>query len=176
MVGLGQIIGVYGQSTSTANSSMINSANQTQANQTINLLDANNFFWKSGLGAKILQTNDELSMIIDTDSDEKLYNRAYLDTQLNSTTASPPLELSLLYSFKSIDGNNATLAIEIRDKDNDSILSSNSFDKNQTSARFALTESILDRPIEIRIYVITQEPGSYVLVVKEASIHSMGVS
>lgn len=177
-VGYGNLIDVYGQDTSSqpfvnSTSSSLDRDIQSQAvNQSneINLLDLNTFIWKTVNEAYVLQTDNELDLIVDTDSAEKLYNRAYLQTKLNSTTITDPLDIAIVYSSQSLSGNNASLAVEIRDKGNNSIISSYGLEKNSTNARFPILQNIVERPIEIRLYVITEDPGSHVLTVKQFRI------
>lgn len=177
VVGYGNL-DVFGQDTSSqpfvnSTASSLNRDMQSQAlNQSneVNLLDLNTFIWKTVNDAYVLQTDNELDLIVDTDSTEKLYNRVYLQTKLNSTTITDPLDIALVYSSQSLSGNNASLAVEIRDKGNNSIISSYGLEKNSTNARFPILQNIVERPIEIRLYVITEDPGSHVLTVDQFRI------
>jgi hypothetical protein len=72
------------------------------------------------------------------------------------------------YSFKSINGN-ASLALDIRDKDN-KILSSLKLNKDSTHASFPLNANETNKPIELRLYVITDEPGFHVLNMKQVRV------
>lgn len=136
-------------------------------NETIDLLN-NSTIWKPVNDAEVFQSEDQLVIVADTNSEDKLYNRAFLKTQLNNTIG--PLELRLVYSFESLNAKNATLAVEVRNPENNTILSSWGLDKEPVNTRFPLPDNIDNIPIEFRLYVITDQPGFYVLTASDVSI------
>ena len=153
-------------------SSLVPNINATSPNQTVavNLLDASKYKWKTVNDADVLQRNGKLILIVETDKENKTYNRAFLQSQLNFTmTAEPSITSSQIYSFKSLNGN-ATVALEVRDTENNSILATHELSKNSTTAKFPLPDNIINKPIEFRLYIITDGPGFHVLSMKEFEI------
>jgi hypothetical protein len=145
-----------------------NTGVQGSQNQTVDLLNASTYTWKPVNYAKVFQSEDQLIIVADTHSADKIYNRAYLQTQLNTTKH--PLELHLDYSFESLNEENATLALEVRNPGNNTILSSWGLNEEPVNTRFPLPDNITNTPIELRLYVITDQPGFYILTVSEVSV------
>lgn len=134
----------------------------------INLLEKNKI-WKPVNYAKALQGEDQLVIVVYTEDENKVYNRAYLQTQFNATKT--PIILSLDYISKSLAGN-ATFYAEIRDIQQnrlwDGVL--DYARGNPVSKSFILPKSILDKPIELRLYVVSDGAGSHTLTVTRAQI------
>jgi len=135
----------------------------------INLIDKNHI-WKSFGQAEITQNADNLTIRVNTDEKDILYNRGFLQTELNLTK---PLLLSLDYKVETNVGN-ATYAIEIRDSNTSKILFNSLLDNvsgNATDKTFILPTNInVDEPLEFRVYVITQGTGYHALIINKLSI------
>jgi len=135
----------------------------------IDLIDKNHI-WKSFGQAEITQNADNLTIRVDTDEKDLLYNRGFLQTELNLTK---PLLLSLDYKVETNVGN-ATYAIEIRESNSSKILFNSLLDNvsgNATDKTFILPTNInVDEPLEFRVYVITQGTGYHALIINKLSI------
>ena len=137
--------------------------------QEINLIDQK-YIWKPFAAAILSQNNTELNVMVITDHNGTLWNRAFLQTQINASTTKSPI-LNLEYGSKSYLGN-ATFFSEIRD--NSSKILWNKF-LNDTSgaltkSTFTLPNHILNQPIEFRLYLVTNGSGEHTLDVKRASL------
>ena len=143
----------------------------------IDLVDEKNL-WLQNNDAKISQNGDTLSINVNTNNTMKIYHRAMLQTQINSTT-SKPLFLNLDYASESFKGN-ATFLAEIRQnpivnttiKGKNILWTSylhNTLGKTATES-FLLPNEIANKPVELRFYVITVERGQHTLSIKKANI------
>jgi len=135
----------------------------------LNLLDPKHI-WKTSGDTNISQLKDGLHIAVTTNKTEKQFNRAFLTTEL-SLQERPQL-LTLEYSSNSINGSGIFL-IEIRDSINNKILWSNGLlnTKGQLSnEKFILPMDIVNKPLEFRLYIITNGPGEHTLIVKKASL------
>jgi len=133
-----------------------------------NLTDENHD-WKPWFETNVTQTNGNLTISIINNHTQKLFNRAFLQTQLNTSTIAP-LVLTLDYATRSAKGN-ATFMAEIRD--NSSEVTDNNSNKilwstflNETSGKllndaFTLPSNVLNKPIEFRLYIITEGGPSH---------------
>jgi len=133
-----------------------------------NLTDGNHD-WQPWFETNVTQTNGNLTISLINDHTQKLFNRAFLQTQLNTSTIAPPV-LTLDYASQSVSGN-ATFMAEIRD--NSSEVTDNSSSKilwseflNETSGKlvnnaFTLPSNVLNKPIEFRLYIITEGGPSH---------------
>jgi len=134
-----------------------------QADKT-DLIDRNHL-WQSFRDAEIIQNDNNLTIRVDTDEKNLSYNRGFLQTELN---IAKPLLLSLDYKIETNVGN-ATYAVEIRDPITSSILFSGLLDNlsgNLTEKTFILPTNIsAGKPLEFRIYVITDGTGYHAIVV-----------
>jgi hypothetical protein len=142
--------------------------------QEINLIGQQNI-WKTFADAILSQNNTDLHMIVVTDNNGKLWNRIFLQTQINSTTNKSQI-LNLDYASKSFLGN-ATFFAEIRGKNNTNMYSNilwmsflNNTNGLLSNKTFTLPNNILNQPIEFRLYATTDVPGDHALHVKKASI------
>ena len=141
----------------------------TQARET-NLI-YKTFIWKPFSAAIVSQNASDLDIIVVTDKNGKLWNRAYLPIQINSTSNDSVL-LNLDYDAISYVGN-ATFISEVRDNSSNKVLWSNFLNitngqsSNQT---FTLPKNILNKPVEFRLYIVTVAPGEHELRVKRASL------
>jgi hypothetical protein len=94
-----------------------------------------------------------------------------LPLHLNNTSKEPLL-LTLDYFPKSIKGN-ATFLAEIKDKTSSKILWSsrlNNPDGKSTIETFFLPSDVSNRPVELRLYIITQGAGEHSLTIKNMGI------
>jgi len=133
-----------------------------------NLTDENHY-WKPWFETNVTQTNGNLTISIINNHTQKLFNRAFLQTQLNTSTIAPVV-LTFDYASQSARGN-ATFMAEIRD--NSSQVTDNSSNKvlwsaflNETSGKllndsFILPSNVLNKPIEFRLYIITEGGPSH---------------
>ena len=150
----------------------------TTPKQTIvNLLDENHI-WKPYPQAMLTQNNDTLTINVDTNMTNKIYNRAFLPTNINYEM-NKTLLLNLDYSSKS-DTGNATFLAEIME--NSSSYNTNGTKKilwssflhdtsgKLTNETFILPDEVVNKPVEFRLYAITNGPGEHILTVKKASI------
>jgi hypothetical protein len=136
------------------------------ATGSINLIDKN-YEWKPFGQTTVFQGTDNLIIAARTYEKGKIFNRGYLQTELN--LADRPLLLSLDYNIQSKVGN-ATYAIEIRDGNSSKILFNSLLNNNLTNQTFILPKDIVGKPLEFRFYIITNEPGYNALFVKKISI------
>jgi hypothetical protein len=144
--------------------------------QEINLID-NKHVWKPFRDAIISQNQSNLHIVVVTNHTDKIYNRAFLPIQINSAMYKSLLNLD--YASQSTKGN-ATFGAEIRG--NISGVTGNSSSMILWHARlnntngvlsngtFTLPNHILNLPIELRLYAVTNGPGEHILNVKKASI------
>jgi len=145
--------------------------------QEINLID-NKHTWKPFVDATVSQNQSNLHMVVVTTHNDTMYNRAFLPVQINSTM-NKSLILNLDYASQSARGN-ATFMAEIRD--NSSKVTDNSSNKilwynglNNTNGQLSnethtIPSNIVNRPVELRLYAITNGTGEHILDVKKASI------
>ena len=135
----------------------------------IDLLDKNHN-WKPFGQTTIVQNIGNLIVAVGSDKEQKIYNRAYLQTVLK--LAEKPLLFNLEYKVETKIGD-ATYSVEIRDeKTNRVIFNSllNSTVGSSSSNTFLLPRDIVNKPLEFRFYIITEDPGQHALVVKKATI------
>jgi aldose sugar dehydrogenase len=143
----------------------------------LNLLDEKQM-WRPFNDAIISQSDDTLSINVNTNNTKKIHNRAQLQTQIN-WTKSKPLLLNLDYISESLKGN-ATFLAEIIEN---SSVNTTSKGKNilwsshlhntlgtPTTETFLLSNEIVNKPVELRLYVITEERGEHKLIIKKANI------
>jgi len=145
--------------------------------QEINLID-NKHTWKPFVDATVSQNQSNLQIVVLTTHNGTMYNRAFLPVQINSTM-NKSLILNLDYASQSAKGN-AKFMAEIRD--NSSEVTDNSSNKilwynglNNTNGQLSnethtIPNDILNRPLELRLYAITNGTGEHILSVKKASI------
>ena len=155
------------------------------ASRVLNLLDKQNYVWKAEDDAEVIQNDSGLSIKVDTDKGDKTYNRAYLQAELNfpdlrdENDREKPLLLSLDYVAESKEGN-ATFAGDMIEIGNDAQNSSNftfplqsqAEEGRITSEIFVVPKNMTNKLIELRLFVITDEPGSHSLNIEKANILS----
>jgi len=127
--------------------------------------------WKPFSSAIISQNASDLDIIVVPDFNGKLWNRAYLPLQINSTTSSS-LPFNLIYLAKSSTGN-ASFFSEIRDNSSNKVMWSNFLNNTSgqfTNQTFMLPNSVLNKPVEFRFYVVTTGPGEHELLIKRANL------
>ena len=155
------------QSSSSSSSSII-----------LDLIDGRHI-WKSTDFARILQDNGTLDVTVNTTKKEKIFNRVYLQTQIN-LTENRPLLLSLNYSSQSHIGK-AVFYAEIseyqkvgsNDLTKDVILWASRM--NNTAGKFkneafVIPASVINKPIELKFYIISDGLGKHSITVKKATI------
>ena len=134
-------------------------------------LISNSFVWKPFSAAIVSQNASDLDIVVVTDKNDKLWNRAYLPIQINSKSNNSAL-LNLDYDAISHVGN-ATFLSEVRDTNSSKVLwtkwlnTTNGQSSNQT---FTLPKNIVNKPVEFRLYIVTVAPGEHELRVKSASL------
>ena len=147
----------------------------TTPKQTIvNLLDENHI-WKPFNQAMLTQNNDTLTINVNTNMTKEMYNRAFLPTKINYEM-NKTLLLSLDYATESNLGN-STLMIQIQE-DNDTNATKkilwSSFLHNTsgklTNESFILPDEVVNKPVEIRLYLITEGKGEHTLTITGARI------
>lgn len=137
-------------------------------NLEINLLHEQ-FMWKPFSASIVSHNGTDLYMIVVTDLNSTLWNRAYLPIQLNSTSNSSVL-LDLNYSTISNLGY-ATYFSEVRDNSSNKILWSNFLNNTNgqfVDQNFTLPSDIKNKPLEFRLYIVTNSEGEHALDVKKA--------
>ena len=130
-----------------------------------NLTDENHY-WKPFFNTNVTQTNGNLTISIINNYTQKVFNRAFLQTQLNTSTIAPPI-LTLHYASKHIlypPDRKPIFVIEIRDNKSNNILWSAFL--NETSGKllndaFILPSNVLNKPLEFRLYIITEGGPSH---------------
>jgi hypothetical protein len=145
--------------------------------QEINLID-NKRTWKPFRDAIISQNESGLQILVTTNNTDKIYSRAFLPIQINSAL-NKSLNLNLDYASQSTKGN-ATFKVEIIEDSSShnttgtkkvlwSSLLHNTSGK-LTSEAFILPDEVANKPVEIRLYVITEGKGEHTLTIKKANI------
>jgi hypothetical protein len=145
----------------------------TPPSSVLNLIDEKNI-WKPANFAEVMHDESNLLIYVNIDNNThigKLYNRAVLQTQINRALHPPVLDLD--YTSQSLSGN-ATFYAEILDNDGKIIWGRNLTNTAGKLAdeTFSLPSNIIDKPIEFRLYVITDAPGEHILTVRKADITS----
>jgi hypothetical protein len=139
------------------------------ATGSINLIDKYHQ-WQPFAQTTVVQNPGNLIIAVGSDKEQKTYNRAYLQTELKIPDR--PLLFSLDYEVETKIGN-ATYAVQIRDPNTHRIMLErllNYTAGSSSSETFLLPRGIVNRPLEFRIYVITEGPGQHALSVRKASI------
>jgi hypothetical protein len=138
-----------------------------------NLIDEKNI-WKPVNSAEVIHGESNLLIYVNVDNNihtGKLYNRAVLQTQIDTALYPPVLDLD--YTSQSLSGS-AIFYAEILDNDGKIMWGRNLTNTGGKLAdeTFSLPSNIIDKPIEFRLYVITDAPGEHVLTVRKADITS----
>jgi Dolichyl-phosphate-mannose-protein mannosyltransferase len=145
----------------------------TLPSSVLNLIDENNI-WKPVNLAGVMHDERNLLIYVNIDNNVhtgKQYNRAVLQTQINTALYPPVLDLE--YTSQSLSGN-ATFYAEILDNDGKIMWARHLTNTGGKLAdeTFSLPSNIIDEPIEFRLYVITDAPGEHFLTVTKADITS----
>ena len=139
--------------------------------------------WEPFGAAKISQNDTGLNIAVDTDFEDELWSRAFLTIQLSSAT-NKSLNLNLEYASNSIEGKvsqygsiaslqKAKFQAEFRDKNDDKMLWSSVLNNTRgktVDQTFTLPSSMLNQPVEFRLYIMTSGPGQHILNVKNATM------
>jgi glucose/arabinose dehydrogenase len=143
----------------------------------INLLDEKHI-WRPFSHTIISQNDGTLTIKVDTHQIKKIFNRSFLPTKINYLM-NKTLLLNLDYVSKS-DMGNATFLAEIIENSSsynttgtkkilwESLLHNTS--GNLTSETFILPDEVANKPVEIRLYVVTEGKGQHTLTIKKANI------
>ena len=135
----------------------------------LDLLDKNHI-WKSFGQANITHSENNLTIHVNTHHENKTYNRAFLQTELNLKN---PLLLSMDYRISANVGN-ATYAVEIRDSSASEVLFQSVLDNlsgNITHNTFVLPANIVaGKPLEFRVYVVTEGTGQHIITISKLDI------
>jgi aldose sugar dehydrogenase len=143
----------------------------------INLLDEKHI-WRPFNYAMLSQSDGTLTINVDTNNNKKIFSRALLQTNIN-WTKSKPLLLNLDYASESLKGNAKFLAQIRENSDVDTTNNSknilwSSYLHNTsgklTNETFVLSPEIANKPVEFRLYIITEEEGQHTLTIKKANI------
>ncbi|HZO11479.1 MAG TPA: glycosyltransferase family 39 protein [Nitrososphaeraceae archaeon] len=141
-----------------------------EAPKNINLIDQNHI-WKPAIDAYIHQDNKGLQIFVNTSNTNKLFSRAFLQTEIDMK--GKPLLLSINFSSNSLKGT-AIFQPEIRDINGSEILwggqaliNTHGRISNET---FVLPDKIADKPIELRLNVITHGSGEHYFKVNNITI------
>jgi hypothetical protein len=137
--------------------------------ETIDLIDENHD-WKSFGQTSVVQSTGNLIIAVGTDKEEVIHNRGYLQTELK--LGQRPLLLSLDYIIDTKIGN-VTYSVEIRDGKGEKILFNSLLNNTagiSSSQTFLLPPDIVNKPLEFRIYIITESPGQHALTIRKATI------
>ena len=136
----------------------------------LNLIDKTHI-WKPRNYAKISQNGGELIINVNTKNTNKIYNGAFLQTEL--APPERPLLLTLEYASKPHVGN-ASFQAEIKDNNagHKTLWKSplNNTSGNFTKKSFILHEDIFGRPLEFILYLTTDGPGKHTLSIKNIKI------
>ena len=133
----------------------------------INLTDGKP--WKADRNVKILSSNKNLTMYVDTPELAKTRNRMILDTIINTTERPSLLSLDYLLNTPSP---NVKLSIEIRDE-NDLILWSKNLSHgsgNNAYYLFLLPDNVNLKPVRIIFNLVTDGPGKHQLIIRNGLI------
>ena len=134
----------------------------------INLIDRDHT-WEPTMDLELSQNNSILEMIIDTNNTGKQFNRAVLNTNLNSTER--PLLFSLSYASNSSFGN-ATFLVQVKDKEDNKYWTQllyytfGHFRKDL----FVFPDYLVGKAVEVRLTGVTKGPGQHTLIVKDAVV------
>ncbi|MDQ3966879.1 MAG: phospholipid carrier-dependent glycosyltransferase [Thermoproteota archaeon] len=145
----------------------------TPPSNVLNLIDEKNV-WKPINYAEVMHDESNLLIYVNIDSNThtgKLYNRAVLQTQIDTALHPPVLDLD--YTSQSLSGS-AIFYAEILDNDGKIMWGRNLTNTGGKIANetFSLPSNIIDKPIEFRLYVTTDAPGEHILTVRKADITS----
>jgi hypothetical protein len=136
----------------------------------LNLTDGS-YVWKAWERASVWQEHNILSIDVNTNNTNETFNHAYMSTRINSTS-DEPLFLTVQYSTYPANGT-ATYVAEMKDISKGKSLwvakLDNTFGQTATNT-FVLPNHIVGKEVELRIHIITQEPGGYSITVRNMMI------
>jgi Dolichyl-phosphate-mannose-protein mannosyltransferase len=137
----------------------------------INLIDKAHV-WKPNRNINISQSDRDLNIVVTTKKTEEKSSSVLLETQLKNLTERPLL-LSLDYASKS-PKSNTKYFIEIRDSEdqNRRYFKRDLMDTsgNLTKNLFILPSEIVERPIKLRLGIISNSSGEHELSIKTARV------
>jgi Dolichyl-phosphate-mannose-protein mannosyltransferase len=140
----------------------------TSKGSAINLIDTDHV-WEPAMDLKLSQNNSSLEMMIDTNNTGKEFNRAVLNTYLNSTER--PLLFSLNYASNSSYGN-ATFLIQVKEIEDNKYWTQLLYHTTGHFRKdlFVLPDYLVGKAVEVRLTGVTKGPGQHTLNVKEAVV------
>lgn len=133
---------------------------------------ASNHQWQES-GVNLLERDPSLLFLSNTNSSSTEFNRLYL--KANIPQSSKPLLMALNYS-SAVQNENTSFLFEIRNSFSENILySRNLQDTNQENYMMYLLvpPKTTGKDIEIRFYIITNEPGKSYLHLNEVKLSSL---
>ena len=133
--------------------------------------------WQPFAAAIVTQNQSGLDILVVTNFTTELWNRGYLPISINSSDNKPML-FNLQYSSDSYQGN-ARLIAEVRDNKSSEVLWSHGLNntRGQLSDQFfVLPATVLNKPVEFRLYIITEGVGEHSMTVKKASLSFYNVT
>jgi hypothetical protein len=145
-------------------------------NPEINLLSQQTV-WQPFAAAFVTQNESSLDIVVSTNSTDELWNRAYLPISINSSD-NKSMIFNLQYASNSYLGI-ARFTAEVRDNKSSEVLWSHGL--NNTSGQssnqlFVLPATVLNTPVEFRLYAITEGPGEHSMTVKKAVLSFYNVT
>jgi hypothetical protein len=142
-----------------------------EQDQGINLIDKAHV-WKPNRNINMSQSDRGLNIVVTTEKTEQKLSSIVLETQLKNLTERPLL-LSLDYASKS-PKSNTKYFIEIRDSENQNrrYFKRDLMDTsgNLTKNLFILPSEIVERPIMLRLGIISNSSSEHELTVKSARV------
>ena len=126
--------------------------------------------WKGFGQTTVVQNINDLIIAAGTDRIGKIYNRAYLPTEIK--LMDKPLLLSFDYKVETKIGN-ASYSVEVRDVNYNKVVFNsllNSDPGSSSSQTFLLPSHLVNKPVEFRVYIVTDGPGHHSLSIKNARI------
>ena len=135
----------------------------------IDLIDKGHI-WRPFGQTTVVQNVHDLILAAGTDRNETIYNRAYLQTEIK--LAEKPLLLSVEYEVETKIGE-ASYSVEIRDiKDNNIVFNGllNSTSSGTSTETFILPGNLVNKPVEFRIYIVTEGPGQHSISIKKVGV------
>lgn len=133
--------------------------------------------WKPFAAAIVTQNESNLEILVVNNYTAELWNRAYLPITINSPDIKPMI-FNLQYITESNSGN-ARFIAEIRNNITGEVLWSDGLNNTNgqiSDQSFVLPDSILNIPVEFRLYIITDGPGEHLMNINKAAVSFFNVT
>lgn len=124
-------------------------------------------------GLKLLNNDSSFLLLSETMSNQTQFNRMYLNMDIPSSDK--PLMMVINYSSGIVNGN-ASFIFEIRESSSEKVLYSYSLKDTHQKGQIQyllLPAKVTGKDIELRFYIITNEPGKSYLKLTEAKISTL---